>query len=70
MTSPREENAQDLEADQLVDVIGRERRLVELHAELLHPDCGDADQWPSSSTVYIVSASESQAFQGMDEPVA
>ena len=35
---------EDLEPHELVDVVGGERCLVELHAELLHPDGGDADQ--------------------------
>jgi hypothetical protein len=35
--------AQHLEADELVDVLGRERRLVEPHAELLHLNGGDID---------------------------
>ena len=34
---------QDLEADQLVDVAGGQRGLIELHAELLHPDGGDVN---------------------------
>ena len=34
---------QHLEADELVDVPGRERRLVEPDAELLHLDRGDID---------------------------
>ena len=35
--------AQDLEPHQLVDVTGGQRSLVELHAELLHPNRGDVD---------------------------
>ncbi len=35
--------AEDLETDEFVDVAGGQRGLIELHAELLHPDCGDAD---------------------------
>ena len=35
--------AEDLEPDELVDVTGGERSLVELHAELLHPDGGNVD---------------------------
>jgi hypothetical protein len=35
---------EDFESHELVDVVGRERCLVELHPELLHPNGGDADQ--------------------------
>src|SRR5205823_774222 len=35
--------AEDLEPDQFVDVAGRQRSLVELHAKLLHPDRGNID---------------------------
>jgi len=35
--------AEHLEAYELVDVTGTERRLIELHAELLHPDSSDVD---------------------------
>ena len=35
--------AQDLEAHELVDVVGGQRGLVELHPELLHPDGGNVD---------------------------
>src|SRR5882672_3943942 len=35
--------AEDLEADKLIYVAGRERSLVELHPELLHPDRGNID---------------------------
>ena len=35
--------AQHLEAHELVDVLGRERSLIELHAKLLHPERGDAN---------------------------
>ena len=35
---------EDLEPHELVDVVGGEGCLVELHPELLHPDGGDADQ--------------------------
>ena len=39
--------AEDLEANELVDVAGTERCLVELDAELLHADRGDADHGDS-----------------------
>ena len=35
--------AQHFEAHELVDIAGREGGLIELHAELLHPDSGYAD---------------------------
>ncbi len=35
--------AQDLETDELVDVAGRQRRLVERHAKLVHPDGSNVD---------------------------
>ena len=34
---------EDFESDELIDVTGAQRGLVELHTELLHPDCGDAN---------------------------
>jgi len=34
---------ENLKPDELVDVTGRERRLVELHAELLHADRGNVN---------------------------
>jgi hypothetical protein len=34
---------EDLESDELVDVAGGQRGLIELHAKLLHFDCGNAD---------------------------
>ena len=34
---------EDLEADELVDVLGRQRGLIELHAELLHSNRRDVD---------------------------
>ena len=40
--------AEDLEPDELVDVAGGERGLVELHPELLHPNGGDADHGDES----------------------
>ena len=39
-----------LEPHELVDVVGRERCLVELHPELLHPDGGDADHGQVASS--------------------
>jgi len=39
-----------LEADQLIDVTGGQRSLVELHAELLHPNRGDVDHRFESKT--------------------
>jgi len=41
---------QHLEAHEFVDVTGRERSLVELHAKLLHPNCGDVDHRFESRT--------------------
>ena len=43
--------AQHLESDKLVDVTGRQRSLVELHAELLHPNRGDVDHRFESKTL-------------------
>jgi hypothetical protein len=34
---------QHLETNELIDILGRESGLVELHAKLLHPDRSDAD---------------------------
>ena len=34
---------QDFEANELVDVAGGQRSLIELHPELLHPDSGNVD---------------------------
>ena len=40
---PRLAVAQDLEANQLVDVFGSQSCLIELHAKLLHSDCSDVN---------------------------
>ena len=42
---------QDFEANELVDVAGRQRSLVELHAELLHSNRGDVDHRFESRTL-------------------
>ena len=49
--------AQHFESDELVDIAGRQRGLIELHAELLHPDSGYADhKSPSKESDSIVCA--------------
>ena len=45
--------AEHLEPDQLVDVAGAQGGLVELHAELLHPDRGDADHRRRSAALVL-----------------
>jgi hypothetical protein len=56
--------AQDLETNELVDVTGRQGGLIELHAELLHPDSGYADhKSPTKESDSIVCArARSMAF--------
>jgi hypothetical protein len=40
---------QHFEADELVDVLGGQGSLIELHAKLLHAKCGDTDHRQSET---------------------